>query len=58
LLREFNKELSGEEPGPTIGRGIEVIKWKIITGETDEGEKYYIACAFIQVPVKKVGIDE
>jgi hypothetical protein len=44
LVREYSKAGSGEEPGPAVGRGIEPVGWRILSGVTPEGQRYYIAC--------------
>jgi hypothetical protein len=50
LAREYYREAAGAEPDPQTGRGLEVIEWKIITGATDQGLRYYIACALVRFP--------
>jgi hypothetical protein len=50
LMREYYQAATGREPGPRIGRGIEVVNWKIINGETEQGTPYYIACALVRIP--------
>jgi hypothetical protein len=50
LAREYYREVTGLEPDPRAGRGLEVIRWKTITGTADGGQRYYIACALIRLP--------
>jgi hypothetical protein len=50
LAREYYREVTGAEPDPQTGRGLEVVRWKIITGTTEGGPEYYIACALVRLP--------
>jgi hypothetical protein len=49
LIREYSKAVYGEELEPTVGKGIEPFRWKIITGVTKERKPYYIACLMARV---------